>query len=153
MGSLKSLANKRKVEDRSPEASSSQQPSVRQRLVGVFPPPAPLPYSSYIQFGERSPSVASSFAEPPRLSSSPSLLSIETAGSDGSSRNFDAERYRLLYSQSQEELVRREDEHAARERRLREQMKAERAMYESQINELRRQNNPGGGGSSSSRRG
>jgi len=152
MGSLKKLT-KRKTADRSPEASSSQQPSVRQRLVGVVIPPPPLPYSSYIQFGERSrapSSISTSLAEPPLpSSSSPSLVSLESARTDDSTRNFDAERYRLLYRQSQEELTRREDEHAARERRLREQMEVERAMYEAHINELRRQ----GGGSSSGRRG
>lgn len=153
-GLLKSLASpfKRKQEDRSPEASPPSKSKSRFALVGVIMPPPPLPYSSYTQLGSRTStaSLAPSFSLPPPslppVSASPSLVSFDSQGS-GNSGNFEADRYRMLYRMSQEDLqlqqqqfaeeramtLRRQEE---RERRQQEQFAVERALYESRIAEL-----------------
>ena len=151
----KGFSTKRKPENRSPEALASQQPTVRQRLVGVFVPPPPIPHASYIQFGQRRPpsppSIASGSEAPPLPpSSSPSLVSLASRGSDRDDATYEVERLRLLYSASQEELVRQREHYEDRERRAQEVMAAERAVYESHILELQKRH-PGEGRSSSRR--
>lgn len=154
---LKSLSSpfKRKLADRSPEAPPvPSQPKSRFTLVGVFVPPPPLPYASYIQLGNRLsstslvPSSSSLPAAPPPLSATPSLVSFDSQD-PSTSATFDADRYRALYRMSQENLVfqqaqfeeeremtlRRQQE---RERRQQEQFDVERALYQSRIQELER---------------
>jgi len=109
LGSLKGF--KRTQADRSPEEEVAA-PKTRRKfgqLVGVVVPPAPLPHSSYVQFGARSPKLPPSIpsdslsipdAAPP-LSTSPSLSSFESYGSH---RNYEAERLQVLLNASQENL-------------------------------------------------
>lgn len=136
---------KRKPEDRSPEAPIAEKKTASHFvMVGVLMPPPILPYSSYVQLGTRpsTSSLAPTASQPP-LSASPSMTSFDSQGS-GSQPNFEAERYRQLYTASQENLALQQEQYEQeleftrrrqldRERRQRELFAAERKLWEEKL--------------------
>jgi cystathionine beta-lyase family protein involved in aluminum resistance len=77
---------------------------------------------------------------------------LESIQTDASGRNFEAERYRYLFRESQEELARQKEEYVALVKHSQERLDSLSAFYESHISELHRQSSTGEG-SSSGRRG
>jgi hypothetical protein len=140
---------KRTQADRSPEEPSPSEKPRRFKLVGVDIPPPPIPHSRYQQLGSRLSPPSSATVPPeepaPPLSSSPSLASFDSAGSE-SGRVYEVERLKLLLNASQESLRLQRQQYEASERR----MEQERALYERRIREL--EGNPKGEGGSGYRR-
>ena len=151
------LTGKRKQDDRSPEQVSSSKPaSSRFSMVCVLVPLAPRPLSDYqkmeLPIASASSSEPTSMGPPPTDSApptSPSFSSFETHESR-SGRNFEAERYSMLLRASQEDLraMRQGDaedfqelsrRYRDKERRMLESFAKERAIYETEIESLRRQ--------------
>jgi hypothetical protein len=138
------LTGKRKQADRSPEeASSSKQPGSGTQTVCVVVPMAPRPLSHYHQLNTRS---THSIVMGPPLSASPSFSSFETRASE-SERNFEAERLRMMFNASQDDLHRHqqhsEEEYNSmrqryreRESRREEAFAMEREHYLARIAEL-----------------
>lgn len=149
LGSLKKL--KRTLSDRSPEAATSSSTSrPRFNLVGVIVPEPPLPHSSYTQLGV--PPSAPPIAEVPHdrtppISSSPSIASFESTGSDPR-QQFEVNRLRLQLNASQEELNLVRVQSAARERQMNARFAAEQALLEARIQELEGRGLGEGSGSS-----
>jgi hypothetical protein len=156
-GMFKALTKslKRNKGDRSPEEASTSQTRRRFNLVGVVVPPPPIPHSSYVQLGSLSSAPPSVVNEPlrdptPPVSSSPSLASFDSAGSDSVPR-YEVNRLRLLLTASQEDVRVQRQEFEDRERRANERFEAERQVYEEQIRAMTAWNR--GEGSSNARRG
>ena len=152
--SLKNSLKRTKV-DRSPEEASPPVQRRRFQMVGVAVPAPPRPHSSYTQLRSRPSAPPSNIDEPrgeptPPVSSSPSLASFDSAGSD-SGQQYEVNRLRLLLNASQEDLQFQRQQFEDRERRHNERFDAERAMYEARIQQL--EGNKKGEGSSAFRRG
>ena len=128
---------KRKTSQRSPEAATTSKKGSRHSLVCVDVPKPPIPLTSYVQLGSRpsAPSSSISISEEPAppLSSSPSLASFNSTGSD---QQFEIQRLQHLLTASQEDLVFQKQHYEEQLRRQEERIAAERALFQSKIDSL-----------------